>query len=542
MKKILISLFALFLVYSIVPAQIIRSSNKVFFIPSKKKTKVSSNEKGELIVNVCKKDAELFKANGFVSYKCFGAKGNGKTDDMDVIAATHAYANQQNLKVKADEGASYYIGGKNRTAIIQTDTDFGTAEFIIDDTQVEDIKSEKTPIRMKEISSIKKNQQKIDLKFPETCIIRLTNSKVKKYIRMGLNQNNGASQNDVFIVDKEGNVDMNNPIIWDFEEMTEFIALPIDDSKLTIRGGRFTTIANRSDENDYFNRGIDIKRSNVIVDGLEHRISNEDDMGSPYRGFISITECAYITIQNTKLSGHKTYYKIGSAGLTVPMGSYDINVSRSLSVSLLNCTQFNDINDTKYWGIFTSNFSKNIVFDNCSLSRFDAHMGVTNAAIRNSTLGHQGIHVIGFGTLTVENSSINSKNLINLRDDYGSSFQGEFIIRNCVFAPRTINTNNICLISGLNSGNHNFGYTCYMPERIAIENLKIDDSKVSSMYENVAIFADFNPKMKDESYLEKFPYIKTKEVTVENISIFSAKKIIISENAFMFKDVVVNSK
>ena len=78
-----------------------------------------------------------FKANGLVRYSDFGARGDGKTDDIDAIAATHAFANQHGLSVKADEGATYYIGGKNRTAVIRTDTDFGTAAFIIDDTDVQ---------------------------------------------------------------------------------------------------------------------------------------------------------------------------------------------------------------------------------------------------------------------------------------------------------------------------------------------------------------------------------------------------------------------
>src|SRR5688572_20640899 len=82
------------------------------------------------------KDILKFKAAGFVRYSDLGAKGDGTTDDMDAIAATHAFANLHGLMVKADAGATYYIGGEDRTAVIQTDTDFGTADFIIDDTEV----------------------------------------------------------------------------------------------------------------------------------------------------------------------------------------------------------------------------------------------------------------------------------------------------------------------------------------------------------------------------------------------------------------------
>ena len=91
------------------------------------------------------------------------------------------------------------------------------------------------------------------------------------------------------------------------------------------------------------------------------------------------------------------------------MGSYDLSVRRSINVRIINCKQTNDINDDTYWGLFASNYSKNITFDNCIFSRFDAHMGVYNATIRNSTLGYMGINAIGSGTLLIENTKVYGK-------------------------------------------------------------------------------------------------------------------------------------
>ena len=125
-----------------------------------------------------------------------------------------------------------------------------------------------------------------------------------------------------------------------------------------------------------------------------------------------------------------------------------------------------------------SNFSKNLLLDKCVFSRFDAHQGVTNATIRNSTLGHAGINAIGFGTLVVENSTVYGSSFINLRSDYGSTWQGEFIIRNCVFVPSCGRPATAALISGSYSGQHDFGYTCYMPKQIAIDTLRIDDTNI----------------------------------------------------------------
>lgn len=485
--------------------------------------------------------------DGVVRYSRFGAVGDGKTDDIDAIVKAHQYANEHNLPVKADEGATYYIGGRNRTAVIQTDTDFGTAGFIIDDTDVENrgatvfaVRSKLSIVQPKEISSLRKNQGKIDVSLPQRSLIVVTDSNVKRYIRYGGNQNDGASQTDVFIVDRDGTVDPDTPIIWDFDQITSISARPIDEERLTITGGRFTTIANQAESKyTYYARGIAIQRSRVVVDGLEHRITGEGDHGAPYAGFLSISNCAYVTVRNTVLTGRKIYQTIGSAGRTVSMGSYGISLNRALNVSFVNCSQTNDINDRTYWGIMGSNYCKNLVFDNCTFSRFDAHMGVYNATIRNSTLGHQGINAIGSGVFTVENSTVHGRSLINLRSDYGSTWEGEFVIRNCVFVPSGGRPVSASLIGGSNSGRHDFGYTCYMPERITIDGLRIDDSSHPENYKGPAIFGNFNRNFTDASYEEKYPYIKTEEVILRNVTTASGKPLRLSDNPVMFKSVKV---
>jgi hypothetical protein len=561
MKYALLFFFSFPTVFSMAQGQTKSPFENVVITSKKNKTEVRTNENGELLINVSKKDVLKFKASGVVRYSDFGARGDSKTDDIDAIAAAHAFANQHGLSVKADEQATYYIGRKNRTALIQTDTDFGTAAFIIDDTEVKDRTAHVflvnsslpaqtgaarrqaglRPYKLEGISSLKRNQKKIDVSFPGTCIVTVTNLHVRRYIRFGPNQNSGSPQTDIFIVDKDGNVDMDAPIIWDFDQITDITALPIDEATLTITGGRFTTIANSAESKyTYYSRGIAIRRSNVLVNGLEHRVTSEGDHGAPYGGFINISDCSYVTVRNSILTGHKTYQTIGSAGVKVSMGTYDISVNRALNVSFVNCSQANDINDSRYWGIMGSNYSKNLVYDSCVFSRFDAHMGVANATIRNSTLGHQGINAIGSGVFTVENTTIHGRNLVNLRSDYGSTWHGELFIRNCTFVPAAGRPISASLIGGSNSGKHDFGYTCYMPERITIEGLHIDDSKHPVEYHGPAIFANFNPHMTDDSYLEKFPYVRTRQIILRNVTIASGKPLRLSDNTFMFKDVKVS--
>lgn len=537
-------------VFRIAQAQVKNKGENVLITSTGNKTNVRTDEKGELLINVSVKDVSRFKKKGLVRYSDFGAKGDGKTDDMEAIVAAHAFANKHQLAVKADDGATYYIAGKNRTAIIQTNTDFGKAAFIIDDTNVENIEaavfligSTMQSIKLIGINSLKRNQEKIEAALPGPCLVTVTNANVKRYIRFGPNQNSGSSQTDIFKVDKNGNVDMNAPIVWDFDQVTDITALPIDETVLTITGGRFTTIANKVQNNDaYYSRGFAVRRSNVVLNGLEHYITGEGEHGAPYNGFVSIRDCYNVTVRNMMFTGHKVYQFAKNGFAAVSKGTYDIAPARAINLSFINCRQSNDINDKTYWGIMGSNFCKNILLDSCIFSRFDAHQGVANATIRNSTLGHQGINAIGSGKFIVENSTIYGNSIVNLRSDYGSTWQGELIIRNCVYVPGNGKAPSVNIINGSNSGQHNFGYTCYLPSKITIENLRINDADLPANYKGPAIFSNFNPKLTDETYQESFPYVRAGEVMLRNISVASGKTIRVSDNLYMFKDVKIKKE
>jgi hypothetical protein len=72
-----------------------------------------------------------------VNYEAFGAIGDGVADDLPAIVEAHAFANVHGLPVKSKPGATYHLGRRALTAIIATDTDWGTSRFVIDDTDVE---------------------------------------------------------------------------------------------------------------------------------------------------------------------------------------------------------------------------------------------------------------------------------------------------------------------------------------------------------------------------------------------------------------------
>jgi len=476
-----------------------------------------------------------------VRYRDFGAKGDGKTDDFEALASAHAHANEKGLPVVAEGGATYYIGGADRTIPILTNTDFGEARFLIDDTRLEnhranvfEVRSRQKLIRLKGVDAIKRGQDRLKVDLPGPCLITVRDDSVKRFIRRGLNPNSGSPQTDVFLVDGQGRVDPNTPILWDFKNVTRIEARPLDREILTIKGGHFTTIANQAKaEYNYHGRGIAIRRSNVVVEGMEHHIKGEGASGAPYSGFINIGECANVLVRDVVLTGHKTYRTVGRANKPVSMGSYDIHLNSSVNVTLKNVTQTNDIMDRSRWGIIGTNFCKNLSYDGCKLSRFDAHQGVTNATIRNSTLGYMGLRLTGFGTFTIENSTVQASDFIALRPDYGSTWNGDVIIRNCRFIPTS---NQPAIIDGSNDGQHDFGYTCHLPTRVIIDGLRIEDGKLDKGYKGPAIFSNTNPGYKKGAKLPH-PQVITREVAYRGVVTASGRPLRLSDNADLFREV-----
>lgn len=482
-----------------------------------------------------------------VTYEMFGAVGDGVADDQKAIVAAHAAANAKGAPVRAADGKKYYIGAGDAVAEIRTDVDFGTAEFVIDDTAVKNrrrsifhIGTSAKEFSVKGVKAPARGQKNLGVALPSDCLVVVFNDKVRQYIRYGANQNNGCPQQEVLLVDRAGNVDPRAPIVWTFAEVTRAVAYPVDAKTLTVKGGRFTTRANREESKyNYYARGISVERSNVRIEGLRHDVTDELDHGAPYGGFIAITHCANVTVSNCVFTAHRMYHTIGSAGVRVGMGSYDICANTAVNVSFVDCRQTTDILDGRYWGLFGSNFCKNLLYDGCTFSRFDAHMGVANATIRNSRLGHMGINAIGFGTFLVENSTVYGNSFFNLRSDYGSTWEGEFVVRNCTFVPACGRVATGMLVNGSNSGKHDFGYPCHMPRRMVFDGLRIDDTHHPADYGGPWIFAMFNKRNTGAAYVEDFPYHVTEEVVLRNVKTVSGKPVNLSPNPYMFRTVRV---
>lgn len=472
-----------------------------------------------------------------VSYEAFGAIGDGVADDLPAIVEAHAFANAHGLPVKSKPGVTYHLGRRALTAVIATDTDWGTSRFMIDDTDVENhrtsvfaVRSLLQPVTLS-IPRLTRDQRQLDVRPPVDCWVRVENNGKRRYIRRGLNQNNGTPQRDCFILRRDGSIE--GAIDWDYDTITRIEAQPIDARPLVLKGGVFTTIANRMKADkgyNYWSRNIAINRSNTTVEGVTHHVTGETDVGHPYNGFLAVSGCANVTLRDCFVTGRKTYSTIGSAGKPVTMGTYDLIANDVVNFTLVGC-RMDNICDPTRWGVIGTNFCKNILLENCTLSRMDTHQGVSGTyTIRGCTLGHAGLNAIGRGTLLVENSTLNGRSLISLRGDYGSTWEGTVAIRNSRWIPGCGAAIQPHLLNATNDGQHDFGYPCFMPREITIEGLVIDDSHHPKDYQGPYLFAD--PDGGAPTAAERpFPYRLSDRVTIRNLTTTSGRKFRTSPDA-----------
>lgn len=471
-------------------------------------------------------------AAGFVTYEQFGAVGDGATDDLPAIVQAHAFANERGWPVRSNPQATYHLGRRALTAMIETDTDWSTSRFIIDDSQgVEnhklplfEVRSRLAPVPL-QLARLSAGQERLDVHPATDLLVLVENSQRRRFIRRGLNANDGTPQHEVFILRKDGSIE--GAIEWDYDALTRVEARPIDAAPLTLRGGVFTNRGNRMQQPkgyNYWARNIRISRSNTIVDGIASRVVDEGEFGHPYSGFLHAVQVANITFRNCRIDPRKVYKTIGAAGEPVSMGTYGYRADLVVNFAMQHC-RMEAIHDTSRWGVAATNFMKNVLLEDCVLSRMDVHQGVSGAyTIRRSTLGYMGIKAIGRGRLEVEDSTVHCENFITFRSDYGATWDGDVSIRNCRWVPPAKPGRTPAMFSVSNDGTHDFGYACAMPRVIRIDGLTVDDAAAKG----VAYFDNPRGALGDRA---PFPYRPTERVEVRGLKTASGQPPSLSVHA-----------
>ena len=419
----------------------------------------------------------------------------------------------------------------------------------------------------------------------------------RDYIRHGANESGGSQRTDMVIINPDGTLAEDTPIAYDFEGVYLIKIYRVDDKPITVENGNFQNVCCRviadttyvvpvagtdgiktthANKYDAYRRGFGISRANVTIKDITHEMLDEPEFGSypedcgyipdskhdkygsrhesyPYYGFIYVSKAHNLNVMDTVLDGHTTYYEDKPATVStggqipnpVAMGSYDFVLEYSTNVTFYNVVQRSEsgLGDSRYWGIMSSNGSRNLKFENCEINRFDAHRGFWNATLINTTIGHS-FNVIGGGTLIADGvTKITGSSFISLRGDYGATFKGDMILKNCTFENRPgYNTNTgteykntrnnyaYLINSGFNVKNDgwsdkntygaywlwDFGYTCYMPQNITLENFTSYANKKTYLFNDLPDILFEKTYVDDASVTKatvKYPYQITESVT-----------------------------
>ena len=425
-----------------------------------------------------------------IYYKDYGAKGDGITDDFAAILACHEYANKWGHNVFADRNKTYYIGNKTegRTIVVTTNVDWNGSKFIVDDSEIDPTKdkaareaplftinSDIAPVTVTSKFAGKKllaGDTNIGFAPGYPVLLHVLNGQIKHYIRYGVNANSGNAQQEVLLVDAEGNIDPSTPVIWDYEIITSAEFLSVDDRPISVGNAIIDTIANQA-PNYYtsYRRNIKVNRSHTTVHDIDHSLLNEGPTRAPYEGIVHANKTYDITIKNMKVQHHDNRYDAGTGAL---LGTYEFGATASVAVRWINCYQKNFYTSEgkiSYKGLFGTNYCRNLVLEECFLNSFDAHCGLTNVTIRNSTFEH--INCIGNGEAILENVNVYCDGTrgaaINLRSDYGSTWNGSIIIDGLHY--KYIDTSVRLTIIAATYTDHDFGYTCYVPQEFILKNI-----------------------------------------------------------------------
>ncbi|MVZ67385.1 hypothetical protein GQF61_16140 [Sphingobacterium sp. DK4209] len=460
--------------------------------------------------------AELF-VHEALNYKMFGTKSDGNFDDGIAIKATHEYANMYSLPVINRHG-EYWIKESNDINI-QTSVEWGASVFYIDE-QHNTPKAfkfnivSKAPIKNHQLSESDKRNILAKLIPGVTEIAELNQFRGNliyvedKNDRVGYRAGakfDGQSwaKQELFFIEDHGKVV--GDIAYTFKDFSSFEIIPVEDSYLTVTGGCFVLSGNSSGKG-YTKNGIAIRRSRTIVSKQIVRLADGavDNAPNARTGFYNFHKVYEVRLEDIKLIPYEQDRE--GTERDVPAGTYGISGDRILNGTFRNVTAEGG---KVHWGVFGTNMNKNFTIDLCRLNRVDVHFHCWNLRILNTHIGHRGISVTGGGNLTVRDCTVEGRNIINFRQDFGSKWDGDIRVNNILFKPTY--PSSVALLE-LTPSNFNYHYPIVLGKTIIVENVIIDTSSVNKNAEiHLIHFPKFAKMDHDERVI--FPsYIEFRNV------------------------------
>ena len=452
-------------------------------------------------------------------YEDFGAVGDGKTNDFKAMYDAHVCANEGGQTVKGTPGATYYIkdtripyaGGVTVVTIpIRTNTDWQGAKIIIDDSEVASLADGPNyDLSRYNIFSIIPDEEHEGFNFtnetvldaivaeglnPDTKQVNLKidgwdgpvmiipyNSEHKVFRRLGYTRYDGESMHEVIVLDADGNVSPETPIMFEYTNLDYVTVYKLDpESAISVGNATIETIDTRINHNlrlpsgsykyhtGYRKRGISVTRSYTTVHDVKHIVSGGFNLldrsvglaGSAANGMFTAQNANHVTFKDCIIPGRQAY---GESGSYTGHSSYNFNAVCVNKIVLDGCIQsnfwvtvnksmgtmtpsteyvegalpsmsivkINGENMRMHWGIGGTNYCKNMEYLNSQISRFDAHAGLYNGKVINTKINMMSL--TGYGDMILENVDWYQHGttwpLLYFRDDYGYHWDGNVTIK-----------------------------------------------------------------------------------------------------------------
>lgn len=422
----------------------------------------------------------------YVSYRMFGAVGDGINDDGIQIKAAHSYANRHGIPVRNLTG-EYWIE-KERSIQIQTSVEFGNTIFHINEkyntkSPVFNVISYDKPqeinvsdaVKRNIIESIKPGTQIIpELKDYPNSLILIKDDNDRIGFRAGDRYaGQSRAKEELFYVEEGGKI--LGDIAWAFNDYTDLTAYSAEKSYLIINGGTFFLSGDSHPEMEkkgYFQNGFSVTRSRTIIQnqwvGLEP--GKSDIAYNPRNGFYGFNTVYEVLLENIRLIP----WEQDRPGTEMDLyaGTYGIGGNRMLNSTFRNITAEGTL---LHWGVFGTNMNKNFRIENCRLNRVDVHFHCWNLTIKDTQIGNRGISITGGGELIIENTSCESQQFVNFRRDFGAKWEGNISIKNCRLKPLRARMTSILYFI---AGDFDYRYPIGLANTIHVENFIIDYTSI----------------------------------------------------------------
>jgi hypothetical protein len=116
-----------------------------------------------------------------------------------------------------------------------------------------------------------------------------------------------------------------------------------------------------------------------------------------------------------------------------------------------------------------------------------------------------------------------------MRPDYGCHWDGDIVIRNCVWYPASEKSR---IYGANNTGDHDFGYVCKCPTNLVVDGLTIKDGNFGEDYEGLNVFSTYDSNFAQG---KPYPYVETEKAVLRGVKTESGKSMGVCSDPEMFR-------